>query len=272
MKCFERLVMAHINSSLPAQLDPLQFADQCNRSIADAISLALHSSLEHLDNKVTCIRLLLIDCSFAFNTIIPSRLISKLRDLGLSSTLCNRILSFLTHRLQSVRIDNCTSSTITLNTGSSQGCVLSPLLHSLYSHNCVAKFQMNAIYKFADDTTMVGQLSNNNMSEYRKETEGLVMWCNNNNFSLNVGKTKQLIIDFRKKGGEYTLIDINGAEFERVEIVKFLGMTITDNLPWTSNVDATAKKAQQCLFFLRWLRKYSMSIRSLINFYRCTIE
>eukprot|EP00061_Rhincodon_typus_P007878 g30001.t1 len=32
------------------------------------------------------------------------------------------------------------------------------------------------------------------------------------------------------------------------------------------------KKAQQRLFFLRQLRKFGTSIRSLTNFYRCTIE
>eukprot|EP00061_Rhincodon_typus_P008527 g31217.t1 len=51
MKCFKRLVMAHITSSLPTCLDSLQFAYQHTRSAADAISLVLHSSLEHLDNK-----------------------------------------------------------------------------------------------------------------------------------------------------------------------------------------------------------------------------
>eukprot|EP00061_Rhincodon_typus_P007903 g30043.t1 len=80
------------------------------------------------------------------------------------------------------------------------------------------------------------------------------------------------MIDFRKKGGEHALIDINGTEFERVKSIKFLGVTITDNLPWTSHVDATVKKAQQRLFFLRQLRKFGMSIRTLTNFYRYTIE
>eukprot|EP00061_Rhincodon_typus_P010128 g34179.t1 len=59
----------------------------------EAISLALLLSLEHLDNKDTYIRLLLINYSSAFNTIIPSRLISKtltlctlqLRKLGIST-------------------------------------------------------------------------------------------------------------------------------------------------------------------------------------------
>eukprot|EP00061_Rhincodon_typus_P001848 g15948.t1 len=135
-----------------------------------------------------------------------------------------------------------------------------PLLYSLYTHNYVAKFQMNAIYKFADDPIMVGQISSNDEPEYRKEVKGLVIWCHEKNPFLNVSKTKELIIDFRKKGGEYAPIYINGTEVERVESVKFLDVTITGNLSWTSHVHATVKKAQQCLFFLRWLRKFGMSI------------
>eukprot|EP00061_Rhincodon_typus_P006828 g27871.t1 len=101
MKSFERLVMAHINSNLPTCLDPLQFASWCNRFTVDSISLALHSSLELLDNKDTYIRLLLIDYSSTFNTLIQTKLISKLQDLGLCSALCNQTLNFLTHRPQS---------------------------------------------------------------------------------------------------------------------------------------------------------------------------
>eukprot|EP00061_Rhincodon_typus_P007138 g28505.t1 len=98
MKCFERLVVAHINSSLPACLNPLQFAYRHNRSTEDAISLTLHWTTKTPTSDS-------VDYSSIFNIIIPSRLISKLRDLGLSSTLCNWIISFLTHKPRSVRIE-----------------------------------------------------------------------------------------------------------------------------------------------------------------------
>eukprot|EP00061_Rhincodon_typus_P019072 g48522.t1 len=75
-----------------------------------------------------------------------------------------------------------------------------------------------------------------------------------------------------KKGGEYASIYITGVEVERVATVKFLGVTITNNLFWTSHVDAMVKKAQQCLFSLTQLRKFGMPITTLTNFYRCTIE
>eukprot|EP00061_Rhincodon_typus_P002240 g16969.t1 len=90
--------------------------------------------------------------------------------------------------------------------------------------------------------------------------------------ALNVGKTKELIINFRKKGGEHAPIYIKGTEVERMNRIQFLGVTITNHLSWTSHVDVTVKKAEKCLFFLRQRRKFGMSIRSLTNFYRYTIE
>ncbi len=124
MKCFERLVMQHIKSGLPPSLDPFQFAYRSNRSTDDAIATALRPALTHLDKKDTYVRLLFIDFSSAFNTIILQQLIHKLVQLGLNTSLCNWLLDFLTGRPQAVRVGSNTSSTITLNTGAPQGCSL----------------------------------------------------------------------------------------------------------------------------------------------------
>eukprot|EP00061_Rhincodon_typus_P012316 g37966.t1 len=43
------------------------------------------------------------------------------------------------------------------------------LLNSSYTHGCVANFQPNSIYKFADGATIVGQIANNDETKYRKE-------------------------------------------------------------------------------------------------------
>ncbi|KAK3523934.1 hypothetical protein QTP70_016741, partial [Hemibagrus guttatus] len=136
MKCVKRLVMRHIKTQLPPSLDPLQFAYCPNRSTDNAITTTLHLSLTHLDNKDTYVRMLFIDFSSAFNTIIPQHLIEKLSLLSLKTSLCNWILDFLTERPQSVRNGNSFSNTTTLCTGAPQGCVLSPLLFTLLTHDC----------------------------------------------------------------------------------------------------------------------------------------
>ncbi len=155
MKCFERLVMHHIKSVLPPFLDPFQFAYRSNRSTDDAIGTALHPALTHLDKKDLYVRMLFIDFSSAFNTIIPQQLTHKLVQLGLNTSLCNWLLDFLTGRPQAVRVGINTSSTITLNTGAPQGCVLSPLLFTLLTHDCTPSHNSNLFIKFADDTTAI---------------------------------------------------------------------------------------------------------------------
>ncbi len=118
---------------LPASLDPLQFAYRSNRSTDDAIAFYLHTALSHLENKNTYVRMLFVDYSSAFNTIVTATLVAKLQTLGLNRSLCSWILDFLTGRSQVVRMGNNTSSPLSLNTGAPQGCVLSPLLYSLYT-------------------------------------------------------------------------------------------------------------------------------------------
>ena len=51
VKCFEKLVKAHICSSLPNTLDPLQFTYRPNRSTEDAIAHILHTVLSHLGKR-----------------------------------------------------------------------------------------------------------------------------------------------------------------------------------------------------------------------------
>ncbi|KAL7855621.1 hypothetical protein AOLI_G00192250 [Acnodon oligacanthus] len=268
MKCFERLVMRHIKDQLPPSLDPLQFAYRPNRSTDDAISTTLHLALSHLDNKDTYIRMLFIDFSSAFNTIIPQQLIGKLSLLGLNTSLCNWVLDFLSERPQLVRIGNNT----TLSTGAPQGCVLSPLLFTLLTHDCTAKYSSNHIIKFADDTTVVGLISENDESAYREEVQRLTDRCRANNLSPNVDKTKEMVVDFRRARGDHPPLNITGSAVEIVRSIKFLGVHITENLTWTLNTNSIAKRAQQRLYFLRRLKKAHLPPPILSMFYRGTVE
>jgi gmma-aminobutyric acid receptor subunit gamma/cGMP-dependent protein kinase 2 len=120
--------------------------------------------------------MLFIDYSSAFNTIVPYKLYKlfiKLEALGLNPALCNWVLDFLTGRPQVVKVGNNISTSLTLNTGALQGCVLSPLLYCLFTHDCMAKHAFNSIIKCADDTTVVGLINNNNETAYREEVRTL---------------------------------------------------------------------------------------------------
>ena len=49
-KCLEKFVLKFLNSLLPPNIDPTQFANRKNRSTDDAISTFLHKLLKHFEN------------------------------------------------------------------------------------------------------------------------------------------------------------------------------------------------------------------------------
>ena len=94
MNVFERLVLRSLKAATDHQLDPHQFAYRANRSVDDAVALALHHILQHLETG-TYARVLFVDFSSAFNTIIPRKLFDKLIHMSVESFLCMWILDFL---------------------------------------------------------------------------------------------------------------------------------------------------------------------------------
>ena len=96
-----------------------------------------HELLQHLDTPRSYARVLFVDYSSAFNTIVPQKLFNKLIGMNVNISLCHWILDFLLKRPQVVKFNNKTSGTLVLNTGAPQGSVLSPLLYSLFTNDCV---------------------------------------------------------------------------------------------------------------------------------------
>ncbi len=180
-------------------------------------------------------RLLFLDFSFTFNTIIPQTLVNKLSVLRLSPSLCNWILDFLSDRPQSTRINNIISSPIILHTGSPQGCILSLLLYTLLTHSCRAHYDRILIVKFADNIAVVGLITNGDESAYRQEVEGLGLWCKENNLILNIDKTKEMIVDFWKTGTAPPPLCVDGIAAEMFPIFKYLWVHVSNTLTWRDN-------------------------------------
>ena len=89
---------------------------------------------------------------------------------------------------------------------------------------------------------MEGLITDNDETAYREEVRDLVMWCQDNNLSLNVIKTKDMIVDYRKRRTEHAPILIDRAVVEQVE---FLGVHITNKLTWSKHTKTVVKWARQ---------------------------
>lgn len=79
-----------------------------------------------------------------------------------------------------------------------------------------------------------------------------------NSLSLNIGKTKEIILDFRKKKTDLAPLYIKGELVERVPVFKLLGVYITENLTLSTNMKAVIKKCHHCLHFFKLLRKHDL--------------
>ncbi|KAL0146691.1 hypothetical protein M9458_058031 [Cirrhinus mrigala] len=244
MKAFEKLVLAYLKDITGPLLDSFQFAYRANRSVDDAVNMALHYILQHLDRTGNYARILFVDFSSAFNTIMPDLLSDKLTQLSVSTSICQWITSFLTDRQQLVRLGKLTSRTITTSTGAPQGCVLSPLLFSLYTNDCTSK-----------------DPSDGDESAYRQEVDQLAVWCSLNNLELNTLKTVEMIIDFRRNPPALPPLIIMDSTIPGYQ-----------HLSGINIIDSIVKKAQQRLYFLRQLRKFNLPQELLKQFYSAIIE
>lgn len=96
-------MLAHLKSITDLLLDPLHFACRANRSIDDAFK-TFHYILQHLEFAKSYLRVLFVNFSSAFNTIIPDILMTKLKQLAVPDHICKWIRSFLIDWRQQVKL------------------------------------------------------------------------------------------------------------------------------------------------------------------------
>ena len=173
---------------------------------------------------------------------------------------------------QYVRFKRVNSDVIYTNTGCPQGCVLSPLLFSLYTNDCISSFNSCSVIKYADDTVIIGRILNDDRNEYLHQVNDFVKWCDVNFLNLNVTKTKEMILDFRKKQTNFPPLVIKSENVERVKEYKCLGVIIDDQLSGSANTKSVYSKCIQRIHHLRILRNIGVDKNILSLFYKSMIE
>ncbi|KAL0157261.1 hypothetical protein M9458_048507, partial [Cirrhinus mrigala] len=91
MKSFEKLVLAYLKDITGPLLDPLQLAYRANRSMDNAVNMGLHFILQHLDESGTYVRIMFVNFSSTFNTIIPTLPQTKLTQFSVLISICQWI-------------------------------------------------------------------------------------------------------------------------------------------------------------------------------------
>ncbi|AWP16803.1 Hypothetical protein SMAX5B_003407, partial [Scophthalmus maximus] len=117
----------------------------------------------------------------------------------------------------------------------------------------------------------VGCIRDGQEGEYRALVDGFVEWVGANHLLLNMDKTREMAIDFRRKRTASQPLFILGEEVETVEDYKYLGVNIDNGLNWKTNSLAVYKKGMSRLYFLRKLRSFNVCSRMLEMFYQSVV-
>ena len=143
--------------------------------------------------------LTLLDLSAAFDSVDHDMLLRRLRETyGLSGVVMNWFASYLSGRLQHVRVSESSSSPSVLLYGVPQGSVLGPILFLLYTADLlqlIKHHQLNP-HAFADDTQIYGSCQPFEADGLRKRMSTCVddvsSWMSANRLLLNPTKTEVL--------------------------------------------------------------------------------
>ena len=100
-----------------------------------------------------------------------------------------------------------------------------------------------------------------------KQNETFVNWCDKRHLYLNVSKTKEMCIDFRKNQRCPKPVYIKGEAMERVGTYKYLGVVFDRRLNWKENINYVLKKVNPRMYCMRKLRSFGVHSDMLVTFY-----
>lgn len=289
MKCFERIVLAMLKRETQLALDPHQFAYRQNRGVEDAVISLLQYSHSHIEQGGSYVRILFVDFSSAFNTVQTHLLVDKLNAININPHLTLWVADFLSNRTQTVCIKSPStgpsspsatvsssskpvscSSVRTINTGTPQGTVISPFIFTLYTNDCRSGRADAHVIKFSDDTALI-DLSDTDTS-YQQSVDNLAQWCDDNFLEMNVEKTKEMIVDYKRNRSDVAALQLKGKSIERVEEYKYLGSIIDNKLAFSRNTEVIFKKCKQRMHIMYQLRSLMVSSKTLELCYHAFVE
>lgn len=193
---------------------------------------------------------LFLDLSKAFDCVDHSILITKLEYAGIRGTCLELVRSYLSGRMQSVKIGEHLSDSVEISIGVPQGSILGPLFFLVYINDMGRLPLHGNLYLYADDSALFYT-----DSHIRNDEIILSKYFRLNRLCLNASKSR--LVNFhsmRRSLPEIESVIISGHTVELVKSIKYLGLLLDENLTWRNHVVHLCKRLSSKVGILGRLR------------------
>ena len=190
------------------------------------------------------------DFAKAFDRVSHIHLINKLELWGFPKTVISWFNSFLTERIQRVKLAHTTSKAISVHSGVPQGSHCGPLLFLIFINDIVNNLS-NSCLLFADDVKLFRIITSvDDCLKLQKDLNNILTWCEQNSLFLNTEKCHA--ISFTKKRNTITYnYSINSTKVSRVNVISDLGVIFTSHFSFKVHIFSICNKARRMWGFIR---------------------
>lgn len=195
-----------------------------------------------------------IDLKKAFDTVSHALLLKKLECIGINGTALRMFRSYLTNRLQAVKIDHTQSDTLPITCGVPQGSILGPLLFLTYINNISELSLHGHLTLYADDTCLFyfGPTIEDIISKAQTDLNVLSSWFQHNLLTINTSKTCYVIFKAKNKIIPLdTTLKIDNVILQEKHCEKYLGLRMDSYLTWNTQIEHTRTKLASLIGSLR---------------------
>ena len=213
----------------------------------------------------------ILNFSKAFATVPHDKLLHKIDSYGIQGNTLRWLSSFLKDRTIKVVVEGEQSKSVTVESWVPQGTVLRPLMF-LCHINDLPDVVRSQVRLFADDCLLYRQIkSNEDHVLLQKDLTELEIWASR--WGMRFNAKKCYVMSIRNTSSH--LYQLDNTILQQVSTSPYLGITLSEDLQWSTHIQNIDKKSNSTLGFLpRNLKNCPEECRKLayISLVRSTLE
>lgn len=268
-KLFELVIMEPLKAHCQQQLSEDQHGFMPGRSTASNL-ICLTSYIMDSMVRRNQTDVIYTDLTAAFDMVNHDIAIAKLDRFGINGRFLQWFRSYLTGRELKVVIGDCQTASFMSTSGIPQGSHLGPLIFLLFFNDVHRQIKVPRL-SYADDLKIFLEIhSIEDCDLLQQQLSSFADWCTINRMIVN--PTKCSVITFsRKRSPIHFSYQLMGAEIERVDHVKDLGVVLDTTLTFNQHVSYVVGKASRVLGCIFRIAKNFTDVYCLKSLY-CSLS